>query len=209
VLKGALVQTPPGRTPSVILFQYNPETLTRRLDARATSGGDVGERSEPFRITGPPRETITLSVTLDATDALETGDPLAVSTGVAPALSALELLLYPPSATVIANASLASAGNIEIVPPTAPLTLLVWGPQRVLPVRVTGFTVTEQAYDVKLNPVLAKVDLTLAILSYADLRISDPGYQIFLAYQVIKERLVAQAPMGGAQATGAAIPRSA
>lgn len=188
LLKGAIVGTDPANPlASVVVFQYNPDTMSRQLQARASGGNDVGERSEPFRLMGPPRETITLAIEVDAADQLETDDPIALEAGVSPSLSALEMLLYPKSSVVAKNAALAEAGNIEIVPPQAPLTLFVWGPQRVLPVRLTGFTINEQAYDTALNPILAKVDLTLSVLSYLDLKRTDPGYTLFLAYQIAKE----------------------
>ncbi|HET7328232.1 MAG TPA: hypothetical protein VFJ14_13210 [Nocardioidaceae bacterium] len=188
LLKGAIIGTDPANPlASVIVFQYNPDTMTRRLDARAAGGNDVGERSEPLRLLGPPRETITLAVDVDAADQLEVNDPVTRLAGVSPALAALEMLLYPKSSVVAKNAALAEVGNIEIIPPQAPLTLFVWGPQRVLPVRLTGLTITEQAYDAVLNPILAKVDLSLAVLSYLDLKRTDPGHALFLAYQIAKE----------------------
>lgn len=188
LLKGAIVGLDPvNPLASVIVFQYNPDTMTRRLDARTSSGAEGSDRSESFRLTGPPRETITLGIEVDATDQLETANPIAVAAGVYPALSAMEMLLYPKSRTVIANAALAQGGFLEITPVEAPMTLFVWGPQRVLPVRLTGFSVTEEAYDTLLNPIRAKVDLTLQVLSYADLKITNPGYQIFLAHQIAKE----------------------
>jgi len=190
LFKGALVGFDPmNPAASVIVFQYNPDTMTRSLEARMAGGGEGGDRAEALRLSGPPRETITLSIEVDATDQLEQNDTLARGAGVSPTLSALEMLLYPKSAVVIANAVLASLGNIELIPPEAPLTLFVWGPQRVVPVRVTSFTITEQAYDTLLNPILAKIDLTLSVLSYADLRIDQPGYPMFLAYQIAKEAL--------------------
>lgn len=172
---------------SVIVFQYNPETMTRSLEARTTGGSEGGDKSEALRLTGPPKETITISIELDAVDQLEKGDPQATTAGIYPALSALEMLLYPKSVKVISDAILAQAGNIEIIPPEAPLTLFIWGPQRVLPVRITSFSITEQAYDTALNPIQAKVDLSMYVLSYADLKITNPGYSLFLAYQVAKE----------------------
>ena len=188
LLKGAIVGLDPvNPLASVIVFQYNPDTMTRRLDARTSRGGEGSDRSESFRLTGPPRETITLSVEVDATDQLETVNPIAVTAGIYPALSAMEMLLYPKSSTVIANAALAQGGFLEITPVEAPMTLFVWGPQRVLPVRLTSFSITEEAYDTLLNPIRAKVDLSLQVLSYADLKITNPGYQIFLAHQIAKE----------------------
>jgi hypothetical protein len=187
LIKGAIIGLDPKNpVASIVVFQYNPDTMTRHLEARST-GGDGGDRSEAFRLTGPPRETITLSIELDAVDQLEQQNPLAVATGISPTLSALEMLIYPKSSIVIAGASLANGGFIEIIQPEAPLTLFVWGPTRVLPVRVTSFSITEEAYDTLLNPIRAKVDLGLYVLSYADLKVTHPGYYLFLAHQIAKE----------------------
>jgi hypothetical protein len=112
------------------------------------------------------------------------------------------MLLYPKSRTVIKNAALARAGNIEIVPPEAPLTLFVWGPGRVLPVRVTSFSITEQAYDGLLNPIRAEVDLSLLVLSYHDLPFDSAGYQLFLAHQVSKEILATTNVLNSVQNVG-------
>ncbi|MBS0168326.1 MAG: hypothetical protein JSR29_19760 [Nitrospira sp.] len=188
LVKGAIVGVDAmNPLASVVVFQYNPDTMTRRLEARSTGGGDTSDRSEAFRLTGPPKETITLNIEVDATDQLEQANPLALISGISPTLSALEMLLYPKSVTVIANSTLAQAGNIEIIPPEAPLTLFVWGATRVLPVRVTGFSITEEAYDPMLNPIRAKVDLTLTVLSYADLKLTNPGYSLFMVHQIAKE----------------------
>ncbi|MDF0668200.1 MAG: hypothetical protein P0119_19315 [Nitrospira sp.] len=188
LMKGAIVGVDAvNPLASVVVFQYNPDTMTRRLEARSTGGGETSDRAEAFRLTGPPKETITLNIEVDATDQLEQANPIALVSGISPPLAALEMLLYPKSATVISNSILAQAGNIEIIPPEAPLTLFVWGATRVLPVRVTGFSITEEAYDPLLNPIRAKVDLTLTVLSYVDLKISNPGYSLFLAHQIAKE----------------------
>lgn len=117
LLKGGIIGLDPfNPLASVIVFQYNPDTMTRRLDARST-GAEGADKSETFRLSGPPRDTITLNVEVDTTDQLEQADPLAVSSGVYPALSALEMLLYPKSAKVTADTALAVLGNIEIIPP--------------------------------------------------------------------------------------------
>ena len=173
---------------SVIIFQYNPKSLTRELTAQ-TSGED-GAQSEVLRLSGPPREKITISeLEIDATDQLEQAEPVAVSMGIAPQLSALEMLLYPKSAVVIANTALLAAGTIELVPPEAPFTLFIWGIKRVLPVRLTGFTITEEAYDPNLNPIQATVNLSMQVLNYSDFPITHPGYSLFLAHQVVKEAM--------------------
>ena len=189
LLKGAIVGIDlPNPLASVIVFQYNPHTLTRTLQAQAV-GGAGADRSEALRLRGAPVENITVAVDIDATDQLEKGDGTAVSMGVYPQLSALEMLVYPKSALVLANTALLAFGAIEIIPPTAPLTLFVWGPKRVLPVRLTSFSITEEAYDASLNPIRAKVSLGLRVLSYNDLPITHPGYSLFLAHQVVKEAM--------------------
>jgi hypothetical protein len=191
LIKGALIGLDPlNPLASIIVFQYNPDSVTRRLDARASGGSETGDRSEAFRLSGPPKETITLTgIEIDATDQLEQGNPIAMTTGIHPTLAALEMLLYPKSVQVLTNIALAQAGNLEIIPPEAPLTLFIWGPARVVPVRLTSFSVTEEAHDTLLNPIRAKVDLTLQVLSYVDLKLGTAGHTLFLTHQIAKEIL--------------------
>lgn len=169
---------------SVIVFQYNPDSVTRRLEPR-TTGGSEGDRSEALRLTGPPKETITMQVEVDSAD--QPGGAVQAVVGVHPPIAAMEMLVYPKSVKVFINLALSLAGNIEIIPPEAPLTLLVWGPARVVPVRVTGISVTEEQFDTLLSPTRAKVDLTLQVLSYYDLRVDSVGNALFLAHQITKE----------------------
>ncbi len=188
LLKGALVSlTPTGSPGRVIVFQYNPDTLTRTLTAR-TMGGEANQ-GESLRFKGPPEETIKLDIEIDATDQLEQAAPQAASLGIFPALAALETLLYPDSAGIIANDRLLSAGNKEIIPPEAPLTLFVWGPQRVLPVKIGSLGITEEAFDPGLNPIRAKVSLDLRVLSYQELDLNSLGGAVFMAHQAAKEAL--------------------
>lgn len=199
LLKGALVSVELGSpVPRVIVFQYNPATLSRTLEPQAAGAG--GERSEALRLKGAPAETITVEVEIDATDQLESGRGAAQ--GIHPQLAALELLIYPASGQVIANTALLALGTIEIAPPAAPLTLFIWGPRRVLPVRVASFSVAEEAFDAALNPLAAKVSLGLRVLSYNDLPVSHPGYHLFLAHQVLKE---AQAAVAVSASLGAVV----
>jgi len=188
LLKGALVTLAlPNPIPTVIPFQYNPETLSRSLEIQA--GGGEGDRSEVLRLKGAPVESIKLDIELDATDRLAEGDESAVNLGIHPQLAALELLAYPQTGVVIANTILMALGTIEIIPPDAPFTLFIWGAKRVLPVRLSELSITEEAYDVNLNPIRAKVSLGLRVLTYNDLPLSHPGYGLFLAHQVVKEAL--------------------
>lgn len=172
---------------SLIVFQYNPDTMTRTLRAR-TSWEDEG-RGEAQRVKGAPVENIRMDVEIDATDQLEKDEGFASSLGIYPQLSALEMLLYPKSALVITNTILLAASKKEIEAPVAPMTLLVWGFKRVVPIRLEDFSITEEAHDVNLNPIRARCSLGLRVLSYSDLNIKHPGYYIFLAHQVVKETM--------------------
>lgn len=187
-VRGALIGLDPlNPVASVIVFRYNPETITRTLQPQM--GGEGGDRSEQLRLKGPPVETIKVDVAIDAADQLEKGDPTAKSLGIYPELSALEMLVYPKSALVIANTVLLALGTIEIIPPMAPMTIFVAGDKRALPVKIAEFSITEEAHDTKLNPIRARVSLGMRVLSYADLPISHPGHMLFLAHQVAKEAM--------------------
>ncbi|NOZ51804.1 MAG: hypothetical protein GXP08_01480 [Gammaproteobacteria bacterium] len=203
LIKGALVGVDIlNPIASVVVFQYNPYTMTRRLEARAATGG--GDQGETLRLSGPPKETITLSIEIDAVDQLEEANPLATQMGIYPSLSALEMMLYPKTAAVIANKIFSLLGSIEILPTEAPFVLFAWGAKRVLPVRITSFSITEEAYDPTLNPIQAKVELSLSVLSYQDFGVLHPGHSMFLAHQMAKEVMASLNVVNSAQnvATG-------
>jgi hypothetical protein len=185
-----------------ITLQYNPDTLTRSLQIKALAEG--GDRSDVMRLTGPPVETIKLEVELDATDQLEFPDQNSNTTqfGLQPQLAALETIVYPSSAQIQSNNSLANSGTLEIIPMETPLTLFVWSKNRVLPVKLTEFSITEEAFDVNLNPIRAKVSIGMRVLSVNDLPFSHKGSSLFLAYQQQKESLARKATGGGLNTLG-------
>jgi hypothetical protein len=204
LVKGGIVLIDPTTSAVVrtIALQYNPDTLTRSLQIKALAEG--GERSDAMRLTGPPVETIKLEVELDATDQLEFPDenPNAPQLGVQPQLAALETIVYPSSAQIQSNNSLSGSGTLEIIPMETPLTLFIWSKTRVLPVRLTEFSITEEAFDPSLNPIRAKVSLGMRVLSVNDLPFSHKGSSLFLAYQQQKESLAARAASGSLNSLG-------
>jgi hypothetical protein len=188
LVKGAIVALDPfNPVASLVVFQFNPETMTRTITPSTTT--TPGDRAEALRLKGPPTEDLSVDVWFDAADGLETGSATASSVGVYPQLAALEMLVYPKSALVIANEVLSNLGVIEVIPPEAPLTIFVWGAKRALPVRVKSITVSEEAYDPHLNPILAKATLALSVLSYRDLGLLSAGGAMFMANQLIKEAM--------------------
>lgn len=195
LLKGGIILVDPDR-PSValrmIVLQYNPDTLTRTLQVQGV-GEDSGDRAQALRLKGPPVETLKLEAELDATDQLASTDEqhhrTAVTQGLHPILAALETLLYPTIDQMLSNNRLAQSGRLEILPMEAPLTLFVWSQQRIVPVRLTEFSVTEEAFDPALNPIRAKVSLGMRVLNINDLGFGHPGSHWYLRYQQQKEQL--------------------
>jgi hypothetical protein len=193
IIKGGLVLLDPDtftvRANGVIALQYNPDTMTRTLKIKGAEEG--GDRSEALRLTGPPVETIKVEAEIDATDQLEAPDqnPSTLQYGIFPQLALLETIVYPPSATLQNNFNLAQQGTLEIMPMTAPLILFVWSANRIVPVRLTDFSITEEAFDPALNPIRAKVSLGMRVLSIDDLNFTDKGGSLYLTYQRQKESM--------------------
>jgi len=186
----------------VIVLQYNPDTLTRTLQVQGV--GAQGDRSEALRLKGPAVETIKVDAEIDATDQLEQADqnPSTVQFGILPQLAALETIVYPSVAQIQSNQSLAQAGTLEIIPMETPLVLFVWTRNRVLPVRITDFSITEEAFDPALNPIRAKVSLGLRVLSIDDLPSDHKGTGLFMAYLQQKESLRSKSPAGSLSGLG-------
>jgi len=199
LVKGGVVLVDPdsGVVQKIIVLQYNPDTLTRTLAPQGVKEG--GDRSEALRLTGPPIETIKLDAEIDATDQLETADAQATQFGIHPLLASLEIIVYPSSAQLQANNALAQSGTLEIAPIIAPLTLFIWSKNRIVPVRLTDFSITEEAFDPNLNPIRAKVSLGMRV---NDLGFDVKGGSLFMAYQQQKENLAAQSPGGALSALG-------
>jgi hypothetical protein len=167
---GLVVLTPDGQQITrVIALQYNPDSVTRSLQARgaaAESGG--GERQ---RVSGTATQTISFDAELDATDQLSVAEPsgVEVASGLHAYLAVLEGLLNPSLDSVLANDRLGARGFLEIVPTGAPSLVLVWSRHRVVPVRLTELSIVEEAFDTQLNPIRAKVSLGLTVLGVPEL----------------------------------------
>jgi hypothetical protein len=178
---------------SVVVFQYNPDSLSRTLQPRAVAEG--GDRLEALRLTGPPNETLHFDAELDAADQLEHADlqanqPVAEN-GLLPVLWLLERMITPTALELRTTNRLYDAGSFEITPTEADLTLLVWGSRRVLPVRVSGLTIVEEAFDPALRPIRAKVTIECKALSTSDLPQAHLGTALYLAYREAAERFAA------------------
>ena len=182
-----LVRPDTGRPVKTIPFQYNPDTLSRTLEPQGI-GADPGDRLEALRLKGPPHESLKFDAEFDATD-----DPDNHPDGLYPMLSSLEISMYPSTAQLRAEGRLADSGRLEIAPVEAALIVLVLGPKRVAPVRITEFSVSEEAFDRALNPIRAKVSVGVRVLTVDDLGFQHKGGLLYLTYQQQKERFAAGA----------------
>jgi hypothetical protein len=206
LIKGGVVVLDPatGAVRRTIALQYNPDTLTRSYQVQGVGGEAQGERAQPFRFKGPAIESIRLEADIDATDFLEHPEQNAnsVQFGIAPQLAALEGLVNPTSRELQALSQQSQSGTLEILPPEAPLVLFVWSASRVVPVRVTEFSVTEEAFDAALNPIRAKVSLGLRVMTTDDLGFVDRGGGIFLNYLRTREALARRTGAASLQSLG-------
>jgi hypothetical protein len=204
LVKGGLVllDADTGAVQRLIVLQYNPNRLTRTLQAQTL--GEGAGRSQALRLKGPPVETYRLEAEIDAADQLEFPETneAVITHGITPQLAALEMVLYPTSGQLLANNGLASAGTLEIAPLEAPLTLFVWSKNRVMPVRLTDYSVSEEAFDPNLNPLRAKVSLSLRVLNVNDFGFDHRGGHLYLTYQQGLESLAALSPAGAFSALG-------
>ena len=159
----------------IIVFQYNPETLVRRLE----SVNPAIPLPPPPAIPPAPRELVSFTLAFDAADKLELGDPLTAQNGILPAISALEFLLYPRKGE---------------------LTLWVSGGKRIIPVRITELQITEQAFDAALNPIRAEVAVTLTVLKDADFANDPRGRALWDAHFAQLQQLATSIYNGGSLA---------
>jgi hypothetical protein len=228
-IKGALVEFKAASVlplPNVIVFQFNPETMTHTW-APAEAAADPREKSsDPLAVDGVPGEQFSFNLLMDTTDMAADGSPvtqtLAATSGIASRIAALEMLQYPVdqspggellgqvSASVAADGFATVAGTVAgMNPPTnvpqlqVPTVLFVWGPGRILPVRITTLTITERLYDELLNPIHAEAQIGLKVLTPRELSVVRGvlGKVATAAYdysQALRQRLAA-ANLGNAK----------
>jgi len=206
LIKGVLVvlDEASGTVKRTIALQYNPDSLTRSYQVQGAGGEGGSERAQPFRLKGPAVESIKLEAEIDATDALEHPEQNAnaVQFGIAPQLAVLEGLVNPSTAELLALKAQAQSGTLEILPSEAPLVLFIWSASRVVPVRVTEFSVTEEAFDAALNPIRAKVSLGLRVMTTDDLGFDHRGGGIFINHLRTREALAGKTGAASLQSLG-------
>lgn len=191
-LRGAFVQfmdTLLIPIPNIIIFQFNPEQITHSWTPALTTA--YAEEDNPLAVSGAPGESFSFSLKMDASDMLADGSPvaegIATVSGIATRLAALEMLMHPTgggglgsllgsvsiSAGGIGGSLSGAAGGADRTVPASqlPTVLFVWGPGRILPVKLTSLSITEQLYDpLLLNPMHAEASVGLQVLTPRELQ---------------------------------------
>src|SRR5690349_24175102 len=104
-LKGAFINLGAGilgLLPNIVVFQFNPDKLTRTPKLVRPPTPDVGAgQKNSSEQPGKPSESISFTLKIDASDQLASGNPIAAASGITPTLSALELLMIPAGSLTI------------------------------------------------------------------------------------------------------------
>lgn len=205
-LKGAFLKFEGGLLglPNIIVFQFNPLTVSRTPTlAQADLTADTATARDPRRVLAAPTEAFNFALRLDATDQLAQTNPIAIASGILPALSALELLMYPvpPTGGLL---TIPGSGSAYTNPPNVlPVVLFFWGPFRIYPVNVTSLSINETEYDPLLNPTRAEVTVGLQVVTPPDLSQSTELMQGAYKYsQTVKQVMAAINLANSAQLAG-------
>ncbi|WP_428509636.1 hypothetical protein [Roseateles sp.] len=212
-MRGALVEYSGqflGPIPNIVIFQFNPESISRSLSIPPAAGTQNSAANRPRRDSGsalaPPVETLTLSAQFSAADDLGAGGAVSAVPrlfGIGPQLAALEKMVYPPAApgglmgaaigaAIDAVGAALSSGTKKPATQPMPRTpvpplLFIWGPSRVLPVRITSMVINEKHYDALLNPIEAEVQLGLALLPAPSAKADPIGHGAYVYSQMVKD----------------------
>lgn len=191
LVRGALATVVRNQIDTLVAFQYNPESIKRSVTPQM-GAGDSSDHSNESRFTDAPTQRISFTAYFDAADALEKGDSVAVQSGIGPQLALLERLVYPLRSQIEDRDRERNSGVMEVVALTAPSFILIWGPKRAIPVRISQLEITEEAFDGNLNPIRASIAISVDVQTYAQRTPDDDDYRRFGAYHTRLERLSKQ-----------------
>jgi hypothetical protein len=187
-LRGAFVQfmeTMLIPLPNIVIFQFNPEQIVHTWTPAQATG--TGQDDNPLAVSGAPGESFSFTLAMDSSDMLADGsavaEGIAAVSGIYTRLAALEMLMHPTGGGggLLGKVSLSDAGlsiggavgGEERTVPGAqlPTVLFVWGPGRIVPVKITSLAITEKLYDpVLLNPTHAEAVVGLQVLTPRELQ---------------------------------------
>ncbi|NML16827.1 hypothetical protein [Azohydromonas caseinilytica] len=207
-MRGALIEYGGqflGPIPNIVLFQFNPETISRTIRIPQPPGAEQSVALRPRReiaaTEAPPVEEFSLTAHFSAHDDLGAGGAVGAVPrlfGVGPQLAALEKMVYPPAtpggllgAAIDAIGDVLGGGGSAATQPvprvSLPRLLFIWGPSRVLPVRIRSLTIAEKQYDMLLNPIEAEVQIGLTVAPDPPAKTDPVGHGAFTYSQMVKD----------------------
>ena len=196
-LKGAFINLGAGllgALPNIVVFQFNPVSVTRTPSMVQPPPHDDGSGSHDASQTpGEPSETYSFTLRIDATDQLAEKNPITADSGILPTLSALELLMVPKESLSIQlfQLSKSKASPHNHTPAQLPVVLFFWGPYRILPVNITSLSINETEYDPRLNPIRAEVTVNLDVITPTNLANAPFAIGAYRYSQGVKEVMAA------------------
>jgi hypothetical protein len=192
--KGMLVEYALAIPPLVLVFEFNPQSLTRTRTITLKTGSAPGTRGgyDFLLPTETPRvaqgvtvepESFSMEILVDVTDRMNDGEVIATQFGIEPELDTLRSMVEPKSQGPGGLQTLSSLGlggeRAFQRNESASVLLLVWG-THILPVFLTSVQVTEEAHLPSLIPYRAKATLSMQIIEG-----NNPFYQVEKVRQVL------------------------
>lgn len=176
--RGALFEYGLTLPPLALVFDFNPQSISRSRSVTIKMGEAPGNRTgydflsplETSRVAQGVElaaESFSVDILLDATDRMDEGDPVAALFGVQPQIDTLRSMVEPKAQGPAGLKTLASLGvggpRAFERQETASVLIFAWGLQ-LLPVFLTGVTQKEALHLPNLMPYRAEMSLTMQVI---------------------------------------------
>ncbi|MDA5558503.1 CIS tube protein [Shimia sp. MMG029] len=180
--RGVLFEYGLSIPPLALVFQFNPQEISRSRTVSVKTGNAPGSRGgydflsplETARVAQGVEmqaESFSIDILLDATDAMQEGDAVAAKFGVQPQIDTLRSMAEPKNqgpdgVQVLSSLGLSGTRAFERQE-TASVLVFAWGMQ-LLPVFLTGVAQKEALHLPNLMPYRATISLTMQVIESAN-----------------------------------------
>jgi len=177
-IKGMLFEYGLSLPPLALVFDFNPQQISRSRTVTIKTGDAPGNRTG-YDFLSPldtPRvaqgvelaaEGFSIDILLDATDKMAEGDATAAAFGVQPQIDTLRSMVEPKAQGSLGLQTLAALGGGGARAferqQTASVLIFAWGLQ-LMPVFLTGVTQKEVLHLPNLMPYRAEMGLTMQVI---------------------------------------------
>lgn len=176
--KGVLFEYGLSIPPLALVFDFNPQSISRSRTVTIKTGDAPGNRTgydflSPLETTRVAQgvelaaEGFSVDILLDATDRMDAGDKVAAMFGVQPQIDTLRSMVEPKAQGPGGLQTLSSLGvggaRAFERQETASVLIFAWGLQ-LLPVFLTGVTQKEALHLPNLMPYRAEMGLTMQVI---------------------------------------------